>query len=144
MLTLLRDISKRSGAIEPQFYEALLKGLNIKSDEIPNRDDREKWSELSELFTQKFMEKTQKEWERIFEGTDSCVTPVLPLSTEDNRPAAMLSGSPSLDVSGPEAGMLKPGEGATEVLKCWLGWSDGRDYVVGADGTVQIPTNVKL
>jgi hypothetical protein len=90
------------------------------------------------------MEKTQDEWEHIFEGTDSCVTPVMRLSTEDSRPVAMLSGSPSLDIAHPKLRMLKAGEGATEVLKGWLRWSVGREYVVDTDGTVKIASNAKL
>jgi hypothetical protein len=90
------------------------------------------------------MEKTQDEWERIFEGTDSCVTPVLPLSSEDNRPVAMLSGSPSLDVAHPKIDMLKYGEGTIEVLKSWVGWLIERDYVIDINGTAKMAANAKL
>src|SRR5579859_1663854 len=76
--------SDDSGAIEPQFYEELLKGLNLKADDIPDRTDPTNWKQLKQIFTKKFAEKTQIEWQRVFDGTDSCVTPVIPLSIEEN------------------------------------------------------------
>lgn len=133
-----------SGPLEPQFYAELLKGLELKSDEIPNRMDPSNWHELKEIFTRKFMEKSQKKWETIFDGTDSCVTPVVPMSTEDNRPIAGLSGSPGLDVADPKAEALLPGGGMEEALRSWMGWVKGREYTVDNKGTVRVAGISKL
>jgi alpha-methylacyl-CoA racemase len=133
-----------SGALEPQFYAELIKGLELKLDEIPSRMDPSNWHELKEIFTRKFMEKNQKEWERIFDGTDSCVTPVIPMSTEDNRPIAGLSGSPGLDVTDPKTEALLPGAGMEEALGSWMGWVKGREYTVDSKGTARVAGSSKL
>lgn len=125
-----------SGAIEPQFYAALLKGLSLRAGDVPSRDDREKWSELRDMFTKKFLEKTQEEWETVFDGTDSCVTPLVPLTPEDNRPIAHLSVSPSLPIEDPKVEMLQAGTGTEDVLREWIGWHSGRDYQIDAMGSV--------
>lgn len=102
------------------------------------------WSELKQIFTRKFAEQTQKEWEAVFDGTDSCVTPVIPLSVEDNRPIAQLRGSPGLDIADPKAEGLKPGSGMEEVLTAWMGWNRGREYTVDGKGTVKVHRSAKL
>ncbi|KAJ9577234.1 hypothetical protein L9F63_006208, partial [Diploptera punctata] len=66
------------GALEPQFYSLLLKGLGFTEEEAPHM---ECFEQSKKLFTERFKEKTQKQWCDIFDGTDACVTPVL--SIED-------------------------------------------------------------
>ena len=132
-----------SGSLEPHFYGALLKGLGLDPNNIPNRDEQSQWDELRRIFTQKFSEKTQKEWEDVFDGSDSCVTPVVPLSWKNNRPIAGLSQSPSLDVSKINPDLLTAGSGGLGVLKEWLGWNQ-KDFVVDSKGTVLIKTKACL
>jgi len=132
------------GALEPQFYSELLKGLSLRAKDIPSRDDREKWSELREIFTGKFLEKSQAEWEKIFVGTDSCVTPLVPLTTDDNRPIAHLSASPSLPVQNPKVEMLQPGTGTEDVLWEWIGWRSGKEYQTDGRGSVTSTKSAKL
>ena len=60
------------GAIEPQFYEKLLKGLNL--EDVNHYGDYEKGKEK---FATVFKTKTQHEWCEIFDGEDACVLPVL-------------------------------------------------------------------
>lgn len=62
------------GAFEFQFYEELLKGLNLSVEDVPHFTDFE---ENKELFSSIFAKKTQEEWCNIFDGTNACVTPVL-------------------------------------------------------------------
>lgn len=64
------------GALEPRFYAQLLTGLALH-DTAPNRDDPANWTELRELFAERFAEHEQAHWVEVFEGTDACVTPVL-------------------------------------------------------------------
>ncbi|MEV6414151.1 CaiB/BaiF CoA-transferase family protein [Kribbella sp. NPDC051718] len=66
------------GAIEPQFYDELIRLLAI---EAPDRYDQANWPELHKLLTETFAQRTQAEWTELFDGTDACVSPVL-------RPAA--------------------------------------------------------
>lgn len=133
-----------SGAIEPQFYATLLRGLELKAKDIPDRMDQSNWSVLRRLFTEKFLEKSQLEWEGVFDGTDSCVTPIIPLSVADNRPIATLSESPALDASIANVQMMKVGTRTNEVLKEWLGWRAEKDYTIDAIGTVNVASVAKL
>ncbi|KAM7148486.1 alpha-methylacyl-CoA racemase [Molossus nigricans] len=65
------------GALEPQFYKLLIKGLGLKSDELPDQMSMTHWPEMKEKFADIFAKKTKAEWCQIFDGTDACVTPVL-------------------------------------------------------------------
>ena len=65
------------GALEPQFYAALLQGLGVAGDEtFPNRYAPEQWPALRERFTELFGSRTRDEWWQVFAGTDACVAPV--------------------------------------------------------------------
>ncbi|XP_038600105.1 alpha-methylacyl-CoA racemase [Tachyglossus aculeatus] len=103
------------GAIEPQFYQLLIKGLGLDPEKLPHQMSTSNWQEMKILFAGVFSKKTQAEWCRIFEGTDACVTPVLSLeeavlhehnksrgsfiTAEDGevspRPAPLLSRTPA-------------------------------------------------
>ncbi|NXE79121.1 AMACR racemase, partial [Cochlearius cochlearius] len=65
------------GAIEPQFYKQLIKGLGLDSAELPSQFSASDWPEMKKKFASVFAQKTQAEWCSIFDGTDACVTPVL-------------------------------------------------------------------
>ena len=106
--------------------------------------DQSNWGDIRDLFTKKFLEKSQSEWESVFDGTDSCVTPIVPLSVTDNRPIATLSESPALEATIANVEMLKAGTGTDEIMKVWVGWKAGRDYTVDRKGTVNIAGFAKL
>lgn len=152
------------GALEPQFFTLLIKGLGLAGKGIEEtRDDRATWPGLKELFTGIFKSKTRKQWEDIFDGMDACCTPVLSNKEleegrereGDQRPAVTLRGSPGLalapgpSVRDPSKGQgpgieggsysgvaLYPGEGGEETLGSWLGWKRGKDYEVSNGGLV--------
>ena len=65
------------GAIEPQFYAALLRGMALDQEELPAQMDRTRWPEMKQRFAAAFKSKTRAEWTRIFDGTDACASPVL-------------------------------------------------------------------
>jgi len=65
------------GAIEPQFYAALLQGLGLEGADLPAQNDIGRWEELRTTFTEVFKTKTRDEWAAIFAGSDACATPVL-------------------------------------------------------------------
>jgi len=79
------------GALEPQFYDALLAGLGLT--DLPDRSDLAAWPELRAAFAARFKEKTQAEWAQIFDGTDACVAPVLPLSEAARHPHLAARGT---------------------------------------------------
>ncbi len=65
------------GAIEPQFYRALLEGLGLSPEELPEQMDQSRWPEVKARFAEVFATRTRDEWAGIFAATDACVTPVL-------------------------------------------------------------------
>jgi alpha-methylacyl-CoA racemase len=74
------------GALEPQFYAALLHGLGLENEDLPGQHDRDRWPELRARFTEVFKRRTREEWTRIFDGTDACVAPVLGLGEAAAHP----------------------------------------------------------
>jgi len=65
------------GALEPQFYAALLSGLGLSDLGLPDQNDRAGWPVLRARFTEVFASRTRDEWAEVFAGTDGCVAPVL-------------------------------------------------------------------
>lgn len=65
------------GAIEPQFFAALLTGLGLSAGEVPGQLDVASYPRMYEVFAQRFAGRTRDEWTTTFAGTDACVTPVL-------------------------------------------------------------------
>ncbi|MEI7593740.1 MAG: CaiB/BaiF CoA-transferase family protein [Actinomycetes bacterium] len=74
------------GALEPQFYEDLLRGLGLDhaedwpGGELPDRDNEASWPLLREQFEPRFASRSLADWLVIFETLDACVAPVLPFS----------------------------------------------------------------
>ncbi|KAF1829238.1 alpha-methylacyl-CoA racemase [Decorospora gaudefroyi] len=150
------------GAIEPQFYAALLKGLGLGSEQLPgDRARREDWPKLKDFFAEVFRKKTRAEWEVVFDGTDACCTPVLThaeLESKgyDQRPAVTLNSTPGYAIqegdddgrpaaegqgigcegSGWSEKGLKPGNGGEDTLGTWMGWTKGRHYIEENGGLV--------
>ena len=77
------------GALEPQFYAALLAGLGLADAGLPAQHDRDGWPVLRERFATTFGGRTRAEWEQIFAGTDACVSPVLSLGEAPEHPHAV-------------------------------------------------------
>ncbi|KAE9364320.1 CoA-transferase family III [Stipitochalara longipes BDJ] len=159
------------GALEPQFFAELIKGLGLAGQDIEDtRTDTNTWPGLKATFTKLFLQKSRSEWEKVFDGTDACCTPVLdyqelesdPAREGDQRPAVTLRDTPSLALSkgtpsrdpstgqGPgiegesfSGALLAPGEGGEETLNRWLGWKRGKDFEVENGGLVR-KTSSKL
>jgi alpha-methylacyl-CoA racemase len=69
------------GALEEQFYAALLTGLGLADDPaLPDRTDPAAWPVLRERFTEVFATRTRAQWWDVFAGTDACVAPVWSLT----------------------------------------------------------------
>ncbi len=65
------------GAIEPQFFAALLSGLGLSPDEVPGQLEIGSYQQMYDVFAERFASRTRDEWTQVFAGTDACVTPVL-------------------------------------------------------------------
>jgi alpha-methylacyl-CoA racemase len=81
------------GAIEPQFYAELLRGLGLDADTLPKQMDRRSWPEMKRRFAELFRARTRAEWEEIFTGKDACVSPVLTPEEAAAHPHAQERGS---------------------------------------------------
>lgn len=73
------------GALEPQFYAALIAGLGLTAEEAP-QFDMANWPALHRRFEGLFATRDRDEWAAHFEGTDACVSPVLTLAEAPAHP----------------------------------------------------------
>jgi alpha-methylacyl-CoA racemase len=76
------------GALEPQFYAALLAGLGLTDTGLPAQHDRSGWPSLRERFAAVFATRSRDEWAEVFAGTDACVAPVLSMAEAPVHPHA--------------------------------------------------------
>ena len=65
------------GALEPQFYAALLAVLGIDTDGLRPQLDPAGWPLLRSRLSDAFATRSRDEWVAAFAGVDACVTPVL-------------------------------------------------------------------
>lgn len=79
------------GALEPQFWSELLHRAGI--EDAPDRYDPKNFPALRELLTDTFAQKTQAQWCEIFDGTDACVAPILPLAEATTHPHLVSRGT---------------------------------------------------
>jgi alpha-methylacyl-CoA racemase len=129
------------GALEPQFYAALLAGLDLT--DLPDRGDPRNWPELRARLAARFAERTRDEWAAVFAGGDACTEPVLSLAeaaadphlaaretyvTDDGvtqpAPAPRFSRTPGALSAPPPV----PGQHTTQALTEW-GLPDAQDLV---------------
>jgi alpha-methylacyl-CoA racemase len=137
------------GALEPQFYAVLVDLLGLA--DLPSRDDLAQWPAIKEAFTRRFKERTQAEWTEVFDGTDACVAPVLPLTEAAEHPHlkargtyldrdGVLQPAPAPRFSRTEAtlttGPSAPGGQTREALTAW-GVADV-DALIGSGAAVQL------
>jgi alpha-methylacyl-CoA racemase len=80
------------GALEPQFYDELVAGLGI-ADTAPDRNDPAHHPELRRLIADAVRGRTQAEWVDVFDGTDACVAPVLPMTEGFGHPHLAARGT---------------------------------------------------
>lgn len=78
------------GGLEPQFYAAMEKLLDV---ELPDRNDLTQWPALRKVLAQTFAQRTQAEWTEIFDGSDACVAPVVPLPEAAEQPHNQARGT---------------------------------------------------
>lgn len=74
------------GALEPQFYRALLEKLGIADPEFDFQMDRARWPSLKPKLAAVFKTKTRDEWDAVLLGSDVCYAPVLSLGEAPEHP----------------------------------------------------------
>ncbi len=123
------------GAIEPQFYAAMLEGLGLDPASLPGQNDRTCWPELRARLTEVFASADRDHWAKVFADSDACVTPILafgevetePHVTERNTfystPDGLLPApAPRFSRSDPDAPRApgRPGADTEAVLEDWV------------------------
>ena len=122
------------GAIEPKFYQQLLKVLGLDGAELPEQNDRSAWPVLQRRFAEVFKSESRDTWCQRFEGVDACFAPVLTPSEVHHHPHHTARGSMieldgvvqpapaprfSRSVSPPPSPPRPTGHGGREALKAW-------------------------
>lgn len=74
------------GAIEARFYKEFVHKLGLDAATLPKQRDPKGWTDLRQRFAEVIAGKTRAEWERIFEGSDACVAPVLSIAEVEDHP----------------------------------------------------------
>lgn len=74
------------GCIEPQFFAEFLHLLKLDPALSEKQYDKQHWPMLHQLFEETLAGRTRDEWATLFEGTDSCVAPVLEFAQVANYP----------------------------------------------------------
>ncbi len=74
------------GALEPQFYAALLDKLGLADVDPKAQYDADTWPTLKDRFRALFASRPSGEWRALLEGTDVCFAPVLNLAEAAAHP----------------------------------------------------------
>ena len=100
------------GALEAQFFAALVAGLGIDPAEVGEQHDRSRWPSMRNRFADAFAARSRDEWVAHFAGRDACVAPVL--TTEETLADPHLSARGTVvDVEGVLQPAPAPRFGAT-------------------------------
>ncbi|MFZ0205992.1 MAG: CaiB/BaiF CoA-transferase family protein [Roseiarcus sp.] len=74
------------GAIEPQFYAALLSVMGLAGETLPDQNDRAAWPNMRKRFASIFRCRTRDEWVAAAAGRDACLAPVLTIDEAPEHP----------------------------------------------------------
>jgi alpha-methylacyl-CoA racemase len=123
------------GAIEPQFYAALLDVLGLDAGALPSQNDRAAWPAMRERFAAIFRSRTRDAWVLAAAGRDACLSPVLSIDEAPAHPQMSARGvfssldgvmhpTPAPRLSRTPAALRRAapaaGEHQEEVLRDWL------------------------
>ena len=81
------------GAIEPQFYAALLETLGEDATYFQNQWDMDNWPAMQEQMSEIIKCKTRDQWDAVFAGVDVCYAPVLAMSEVRHHPHHQARGT---------------------------------------------------
>jgi len=79
--------------IEQKFRDEFYQILGIDRASLGDDDDKANWPAVREVLTAKIREKTRAEWEKAFEGSDACVSPVLDMAEAPTHPHIAARGT---------------------------------------------------
>lgn len=122
------------GALEPEFYRALVEVMGLSAEELPGQSERETWGETKVRFAEVFKSRPRDEWVARAAGTDACLAPVLTMSEVGDDPhnkargtfveiAGVLQPAPAPRFARNRAALpsppVRPGERGLEALEAW-------------------------
>jgi alpha-methylacyl-CoA racemase len=139
------------GALEPKFWQQLLRTLGLDAGSVPSPLDPARRAELTALLAAEFAGRTRDEWAEIFQPLDACVAPVLTLAEAPEHPHHVARHSyrtvAGVPVSAPtprfsrtpgEAAQSPPGIGEhTEQVLAALGYDGTRLAALRAAGVIE-------
>jgi alpha-methylacyl-CoA racemase len=79
------------GAIEPQFFAALIEGLGLTGQGWV-QEDRSRWPAMADCIAGVFATRPRDDWAAAFQDTDACVSPVLSMAEAPSHPHNMARG----------------------------------------------------
>ncbi len=125
------------GALEPQFWSALVSGLGLDAATTPSPYFREQWAACAAVLEQRFRARTRDEWAELFAPLDACVAPVLTLAEAPEHPhnrarrtftevagASVARPVPRYSHTDGDAGAVRPVGSDTVALLAELGFED--------------------
>jgi len=74
------------GPIEPKFFAELLERLELHDVDPAAQYDQSQWGVLEDKLAAAFALKTREQWTVLFDGSDSCVAPVLSMAEAPGHP----------------------------------------------------------
>jgi len=74
------------GAIEPQFFAALVTTLGLDDSWCGRQNDEAAWPALRAELVERFGSRTRDDWAAIFAEVDACVAPVLTMAEAPHHP----------------------------------------------------------
>ena len=81
------------GAIEPQFFAALLAGLGLDEIALPGQYEKKEWDVLAAAIAGVFKRHPREHRARVFQDVDACVSPVLSFGEAARHPHITERGS---------------------------------------------------
>lgn len=81
------------GAIEPQFYREFLAVVGIEDAPLAEQMNRDLWPAMAGRLEAIFRTKSRDEWWALFEGTETCVVPVVSLDEAIHHPHNQFRGT---------------------------------------------------
>jgi alpha-methylacyl-CoA racemase len=81
------------GAIEPQFFAALLRVLELDDDLFASQFDEDAWPAMCARLEEVFGTRSRDEWAAAFDGQGACVTPVLSFAEAAAHPHNVARGT---------------------------------------------------
>jgi crotonobetainyl-CoA:carnitine CoA-transferase CaiB-like acyl-CoA transferase len=81
------------GANEKKFYDELLRRLDLDPAALGDHLDRSRWEENKRILAARFRTRTRDEWCQVFEGAETCFSPVLDFEEAPRHPHMQARGT---------------------------------------------------